>query len=73
MPQLSVDERLAYRWNLVPGRLARASSLRRCDHVDPVKIGLIDYGFGGRYFHAPLIAASPECEFISANRQLRPS
>jgi len=32
--------------------------------VDPVKIGLVGYGFGGRYFHAPLIAASPECEFI---------
>ena len=32
--------------------------------MDPVKIGLVGYGFGGRYFHAPLIAASPECEFI---------
>ncbi len=32
--------------------------------MDPVKIGLIGYGFGGRYFHAPLIAAAPECEFI---------
>lgn len=27
-----------------------------------VRIGLVGYGFGGRYFHAPLIAAAPECE-----------
>ena len=32
--------------------------------MDPVKIGLVGYGFGGRYFHAPLISAAPECEFI---------
>lgn len=32
--------------------------------MDPVKIGLVGYGFGGRYFHAPLLAASPECELI---------
>ena len=32
--------------------------------MDPIKIGLVGYGFGGRYFHAPLIAASPECELI---------
>ena len=32
--------------------------------MDPVKIGLVGYGFGGRYFHAPLIAAAPECEFM---------
>jgi predicted dehydrogenase len=32
--------------------------------MDPVKIGLVGYGFGGRYFHAPLIAAAPECEFL---------
>ena len=32
--------------------------------MDPVKIGLVGYGFGGRYFHAPLIAAAPECEFV---------
>jgi predicted dehydrogenase len=32
--------------------------------VDPVRIGLVGYGFGGRYFHAPLIAAAPECEFV---------
>jgi predicted dehydrogenase len=32
--------------------------------MDPVKIGLVGYGFGGRYFHAPLIASAHECEFI---------
>jgi predicted dehydrogenase len=32
--------------------------------MDPVKFGLVGYGFGGRYFHAPLIASAPECEFL---------
>ena len=32
--------------------------------MDPVKIGLVGYGFGGRYFHAPLLAAAPECELV---------
>jgi predicted dehydrogenase len=32
--------------------------------MDPVKIGLVGYGFGGRYFHAPLISSAPECEFV---------
>jgi predicted dehydrogenase len=26
-----------------------------------VRIGLVGYGFGGRYFHAPLIASASEC------------
>lgn len=26
-----------------------------------VRIGLVGYGFGGRYFHAPLIAGAPGC------------
>jgi predicted dehydrogenase len=30
-----------------------------------VRFGLVGYGFGGRYFHAPLISAAPECEFIA--------
>jgi predicted dehydrogenase len=39
-----------------------------------VRIGLAGYGFGGRYFHAPFLAAAPECDFIgvvttSAERQ----
>jgi predicted dehydrogenase len=32
--------------------------------VTPVKFGLVGYGFGGRYFHAPLIASAPECELL---------
>ncbi len=32
--------------------------------MDPVKIGLVGYGFGGRYFHAPLISSARECEFL---------
>ncbi|NBE54540.1 Gfo/Idh/MocA family protein [Streptomyces boluensis] len=30
----------------------------------PVRIGLAGYGFGGRYFHAPLLAAAKECAFL---------
>jgi predicted dehydrogenase len=32
--------------------------------VDPVRIGLVGFGFGGRYFHAPLLASASECEFL---------
>jgi predicted dehydrogenase len=32
--------------------------------VAAVRFGLVGYGFGGRYFHAPLIDAAPECEFV---------
>ena len=32
--------------------------------MDAVKIGLVGYGFGGRYFHAPLISSAQECEFL---------
>lgn len=32
--------------------------------MEPVKIGLLGYGFGGRYFHAPLIASAAECDFV---------
>ncbi|MGY1821060.1 Gfo/Idh/MocA family protein [Geodermatophilus sp. SYSU D00079] len=32
--------------------------------MDPVRFGLVGYGFGGRYFHAPLLAAAPECELL---------
>lgn len=28
----------------------------------PVRIGLVGYGFGGKYFHAPLIASAANCE-----------
>ena len=30
----------------------------------PVRIGLMGYGFGGRFFHAPLIASSSRCDFV---------
>jgi predicted dehydrogenase len=32
--------------------------------MQPVRFGLVGYGFGGRYFHAPLIGAAAECEFL---------
>ncbi len=32
--------------------------------MDPVRIGLVGYGFGGRYFHAPLIASADGCELV---------
>jgi len=32
--------------------------------MQPIRFGLVGYGFGGRYFHAPLLAAAPECELI---------
>ncbi|ALO99692.1 Oxidoreductase [Streptomyces hygroscopicus subsp. limoneus] len=30
----------------------------------PVRIGLVGYGFGGRYFHAPLIASARDCALL---------
>jgi predicted dehydrogenase len=32
--------------------------------VTALRIGLAGYGFGGRYFHAPLLASARECEFL---------
>lgn len=32
--------------------------------MQPVRFGLVGYGFGGRWFHAPLLGAAPECEFL---------
>lgn len=32
--------------------------------MNPVRIGLVGYGFGGRYFHAPLLSSASECEFL---------
>jgi predicted dehydrogenase len=32
--------------------------------MTPVRFGLVGYGFGARYFHAPLIVAAPECELV---------
>jgi predicted dehydrogenase len=36
----------------------------RSTPMEPVRIGLLGYGFGGRWFHAPLLAAAAECEFL---------
>jgi predicted dehydrogenase len=33
--------------------------------VAPVRFGLIGYGFGARYFHAPLIASAVGCELVA--------
>jgi predicted dehydrogenase len=33
--------------------------------MNPVRFGLVGYGFGGRYFHAALIASASECEFAA--------
>ncbi|MGZ8751204.1 MAG: Gfo/Idh/MocA family protein [Pseudonocardia sp.] len=32
--------------------------------MEPIRIGLVGYGFGGRWFHAPLLAAASECDFL---------
>ena len=32
--------------------------------VNPVRFGLIGYGTGARYFHAPFIRSAPECELV---------
>jgi predicted dehydrogenase len=32
--------------------------------MDPVRFGLVGYGFGGRYFHAPLLAAAEEVDLL---------
>ena len=32
--------------------------------MDPVRFGLVGYGFGGRYFHAPLLAAAPAVDLL---------
>jgi predicted dehydrogenase len=31
---------------------------------EPVRIGLVGYGFGGRWFHAPLVSGAAECAFL---------
>ena len=32
--------------------------------MDPLRIGLVGYGFGGRYFHAPLLASAAGVDFL---------
>jgi len=34
------------------------------DATERVRIGLVGYGFGGRWFHAPLLRSAVECEFV---------
>lgn len=44
------------------------------DSARPLNVGLIGYGVGGAYFHAPLIAAHPDLELravVTANPQRR--
>ncbi|SHN39251.1 Gfo/Idh/MocA family protein [Cryptosporangium aurantiacum] len=33
--------------------------------MTPVRFGLVGYGFGARYFHAPLLRSAPECDLIA--------
>lgn len=42
-----------------------AALIEAYDHTvtEMTKIGLVGYGFGGRYFHAPLISSAPGVEF----------
>ena len=35
--------------------------------MEPVRFGLVGYGFGGRYFHAPLLAAAPGVAFLGVD------
>ena len=30
----------------------------------PVRFAMVGYGFGGRYFHTPLLVAAPECDLV---------
>src|SRR5437588_2283512 len=32
--------------------------------MTPLRIGLVGYGYGGRYFHAPFLASAAECDFL---------
>ena len=32
--------------------------------MEPVRFGLVGYGFGGRWFHAPLLRSADECQFL---------
>src|SRR5215218_1349603 len=47
----------------VHDRCVSIESPQKAD-MEPVRFGLVGYGFGGRYFHAPLLAAAPECDLI---------
>src|SRR3954453_8762487 len=56
-------ERLCEAWT----RQDRSRSRRHDDRsngMEPVRFGLVGYGCGGRWFHAPLLSSAPECELI---------
>jgi GFO/IDH/MocA oxidoreductase family protein len=48
-----------------PREPMRVSASARRGAVAPVRFGLVGYGFGARYFHAPLIASATECELVA--------
>jgi predicted dehydrogenase len=43
----------------------RVTSSAQRAAVAPVRFGLVGYGFGARYFHAPLIACATGCELVA--------
>jgi hypothetical protein len=43
----------------------RVSSSAQRGAFAPVRFGLVGYGFGARYFHAPLIASATECQLVA--------
>ena len=48
---------------LLPSAASRRAE-REEEQVEPVRIGLVGYGFGGRVFHAPLLASAAGCDFL---------
>ncbi len=48
-----------------PAMLPAVTALDVPDDIPPVRFGLVGYGFGGRYFHAPLLAAAAGCELLA--------
>src|SRR5215218_8544283 len=47
----------------VHDRCVSIESPQKAD-MEPVRFGLVGYGFGGRYFHAPLLTAAPEVDLL---------
>ncbi|MCW2605507.1 MAG: putative oxidoreductase [Frankiales bacterium] len=40
--------------------------------MEPVRVGLVGYGFGGRVFHAPLLQAAQECALVGVMTSAAP-
>ena len=55
---------VVYPGNGDPVRRHVSPDRNRGDGMASVAFGLVGYGFGGRYFHAPLITSAPECDLI---------